>query len=153
MSKALLGQGCLFEHDFLRRTLGAIANSPEIALTELVANAWDAGASVVRIVLPEEGGDLLTIEDDGTGMSPLDFRRKWMTLGYDRIKNQGALAEFPKDRSSSPRPAYGRNGVGRHGMLCFASQYEVQTKRDGKLSTFIVETTSGKDPFRPWPWD
>lgn len=148
MRKALVGQGCLFEHDFLRRTLGAIANTPEIALTELVANAWDAGASAVQIVLPDETDEFLTIQDDGTGMSAPDFRKKWMTLGYDRIKNQGALAEFPPDRSGSPRPAYGRNGIGRHGMLCFASEYEVQTKKNGILSTFVVETTSGKDPFR-----
>ena len=42
-------QGCLFEEDFLVRTLGSIAQSSEVALTELVANAWDAGAA-------EDGG-------------------------------------------------------------------------------------------------
>jgi hypothetical protein len=148
MAKAKIGQGCLFEQDFLRRTLGAIANTPEIALTELVANAWDAGASAVKIALPDEVGDLLTVEDDGTGMSATGFRRKWMTLGYDRVRNQGTLAEFPPERAGSKRPAYGRNGVGRHGMLCFASEYEVQTRKDGVQSNFLVETTSGKDPFR-----
>jgi hypothetical protein len=148
MAKTHTAQGCLFEQDFLRRTLGAIANTPEIALTELVANAWDAGASRVQIALPEEIGELLTIEDDGTGMSASDFRRKWMTLGYDRVRYQGTFAEFPPDREGSKRPAYGRNGVGRHGMLCFASEYEVQTRKDGTLSIFLVETTSGKDPFR-----
>ena len=148
MTKAHIGQGCLFEQDFLRRTLGAIANTPEIALTELVANAWDAGAFKVQIVLPEEIGELLTIEDDGTGMSAAGFRRKWMTLGYDRVRNQGKLAEFPPGREESKRPAYGRNGVGRHGMLCFASEYEVQTRKDGMESNFVVETSSGKDPFR-----
>ncbi len=40
-------QGSLFEEDYLIRTLGAIVHSPEIALTELVANAWDAGATTV----------------------------------------------------------------------------------------------------------
>jgi len=147
-ARSHVGQGCLFEQDFLRRTLGAIANSPEVALTELVANAWDAGASQVQIALPDEIGELLTIEDDGTGMSAEGFRRKWMTLGYDRVRNQGRLAEFPPDRANWKRPAYGRNGVGRHGMLCFASEYEVLTRKDGVLSTFVVETTSGKDPFR-----
>jgi len=148
MKKTNQGQGCLFEHDFLRRTLGAIANTPEIALTELVANAWDAGASRVEIVLPEELGNWLTIKDDGTGMSAAEFRRKWMTLGYDRVKNQGSYAEFPPGRETSKRPAYGRNGVGRHGMLCFASEYEVKTRKDGVEAFFLVEATSGKDPFR-----
>ncbi len=148
MARARGGQGCLFEHDFLRRTLGAVANTPEIALTELVANAWDAGASKVHIVVPEQVDELLVIRDDGTGMSPTDFRQKWMTLGYDRIKHQGAWADFPVERSESKRPAYGRNGVGRHGMLCFASEYEVKTRKNGNLSEFVVEATSGRDPFR-----
>ncbi len=147
-AKAHIGQGCLFEQDFLRRTLGAIANTPEVALTELVANAWDAGASRVEIAIPEALGELLTIEDDGTGMSPEGFAKKWMTLGYDRVRNQGLFAEFPPERTNSKRPAYGRNGVGRHGMLCFASEYEVLTRCNGIQSTFVVETTSGKDPFR-----
>lgn len=41
-------QGTLFEEDYLIRTLGALAHSADIALTELVANAWDAGASEVE---------------------------------------------------------------------------------------------------------
>ena len=130
MANSKLDQGCLFEDDFLRRTLGAIANVPEVALTELVANAWDAGATEVKIVVPEELDEFLTIEDDGTGMSEQAFRQKWMTLGYDRIKHQGDWADFPRELSHLKRPAFGRNGVGRHGMLCFASEYEVKTWRD-----------------------
>ena len=138
----------MFEQDFLRRTLGAIANSPEVALTELVANAWDAGATKVQIIVPDDYDELLTIEDDGTGMTPAAFRKKWMTLGYDRVTHQGSWAEFPPDRAGLVRPAYGRNGVGRHGMLCFASEYEVITRRDGIQSTFVIEASSGKNPFR-----
>lgn len=141
-------QGCLYEEEYLRRTLGAIANVPDIALTELVANAWDAGARSVKIVVPENLEEYLKIEDDGTGMSKPAFRQKWMTLGYDRVKHQGGWAEFPPELSHLKRPAYGRNGVGRHGMLCFASEYEVQTWLDGKLETFVIEASSGRDPFR-----
>ena len=52
MSETIFGS--LFEEDFLLRTLGPIANSSDIALTELVANAWDAGASKVDILVPKE---------------------------------------------------------------------------------------------------
>ncbi|UUZ47511.1 hypothetical protein LP420_30360 [Massilia sp. B-10] len=34
--------GSLFEDDYLVRNLGRIAQDPEVALTELVANAWDS---------------------------------------------------------------------------------------------------------------
>jgi len=94
-------QGSLFEDDFLIRTLGQIANSPDIALTELVANAWDAGASIVKIYIPEELFEELIIEDDGTGMTPEQFRHRWMTLGYNRLKHQGEFAEFPQIKSKT----------------------------------------------------
>jgi hypothetical protein len=35
-----------------------------------------------------------------------------------------------------------------NGMLCFASEYEVRTRKGGIESNFVVETSSGKDPFR-----
>jgi hypothetical protein len=145
--RTLERQGCLFEQDFLLRTLGPIVHSPEIALTELVANAWDAGASTVEITTPEILEGVLTIKDDGSGMTPSSFIEKWMTLGYDRVRHQGVLAEFPPTRHEWKRPAYGRNGIGRHGMLCFASSYEVHTRRDGVMGKFVVSTATGKDPF------
>jgi hypothetical protein len=140
-------QGCLFEEDFLRRTLGPVANTPDVALTELVANAWDAGAATVEITIPDDFDQSLIVEDDGTGMSSADFRKKWMTLGYDRVRQQGFWAEFPAERAQWKRPAYGRNGIGRHGMLCFASEYQVETRRDGALSLFTVSTATGDNPF------
>lgn len=42
----------LFEENYLTRTLGRIAQDPDVALTELVANAWDAGASLVDLTMP-----------------------------------------------------------------------------------------------------
>ena len=40
-------QASLFEEDYLVRELGQLARVPQISLTELVANAWDAGATHV----------------------------------------------------------------------------------------------------------
>ncbi len=42
-----------FEEDYIFRNCRSITTSPDLALTELVANAWDAGAQVVKISLPE----------------------------------------------------------------------------------------------------
>lgn len=71
-----------------------------------------------------------------------------MRLGYDRIKHQGVQVEFPPDRSSWRRKAYGRNGVGRHGLLCFADQYLVETWREGKGAGFEIGTQSSETPFK-----
>lgn len=140
-------QGSLFEEDFLVRTLGTISHVADVALTELVANAWDAGASEVRITIPDQRGDELRIEDDGTGMTPAQFKQRWMTLGYDRVRHQGKYAEYPPDREGARRHAYGHNGVGRHGMLCFADEYVVETRVGGKGGRFTVTTSSGSEPF------
>lgn len=140
-------QNALFEDDYLLRELGQVAHVPQVALTELVANAWDAGASQVDLKVPTALGGILSIVDDGHGMTPDQFKKRWMTLRYNREKYQGLNVEFPPDRVGRPRRAYGRNGVGRHGLLCFSNEYEVQTWRDGTLGTFIVGTESGPSPF------
>lgn len=137
----------LFEEDYVLRTLGKIGYDGETALTELVANAWDAGASRVSIVIPEDEGSTLTVEDDGHGMTPENFRARWMKLGYNRIKNQGAGVEFPPERADQHRIPFGRNGVGRHGLLCFASQYEVETWRGGNATSFVINTRNNPSPF------
>jgi len=132
----------------LVRTLGPIARDPEVALTELVANAWDAGASLVDLTIPPSRESALTVEDDGHGMNAVQFKDRWMRLGYDRIKHQGPNVEFPAGRKDWHRRAYGRNGVGRHGLLCFASQYSVETWRDGEGAGFKIGTQSQETPFR-----
>ena len=139
-------QGSLFEDDYLIRTLGSLGNSPEIALTELVANSWDAGATKVDIFIPEEKGQKLTIEDNGIGLTKEEFYSRWMKLGYNRLKHQGKKVEFPKGVDLQ-RYAYGRNGVGRHGMLCFNNEYEVIAKKNGIESKFTITTKSENEPF------
>lgn len=140
-------QASLFEEDYLVRELGQLARVPQISLTELVANAWDAGATHVNLTLPGVAGGTLVVEDDGHGMTPEQFRVRWMTLRYDRLKHQGQFVEVPPGRRIQQRRPFGRNGVGRHGLLCFDDSYEVQTWRDGVLTTFVVGTESGPSPF------
>jgi hypothetical protein len=131
--------GSLFEDNYLIRSLGnGITSQPEVALTELVANAWDAGATEVRIFIPEEKGKRLTIEDNGIGMSQEEFHNRWMKLSYNRIRHQGKKVVFPNGVEGT-RFAYGRNGVGRHGLLCFNdSEYYITTTKNGEDKTLNV---------------
>ena len=140
-------QASLFEEDYLVRSLGSIANDPGIALTELVANAWDAGATEVQVDIPYADGGHLRVSDDGSGMTAAQFAHRWLTLGYNRIKHQGSKTEFPPERASMNRWAFGSAGIGRHGMLCFADRYEVRTWRDGTGHSFVVAARSGPTPF------
>lgn len=140
--------GSFFEEDYLIRTLGRISHDPEVAMTELVANAWDAGASFVDITVPNVRNTVMVVEDDGHGMSSSQFKGRWMVLGYDRIKHQGEQVEFPPGRAEWRRKSYGRNGVGRHGLLCFANQYAVETWRGGQGASFEIGTHSNVTPFK-----
>ena len=53
-------QQTLFEENYLKREYKTLTTNPEVALTELVANAWDAGASKVeqKIVCSADGRGL-----------------------------------------------------------------------------------------------
>ena len=140
-------QGSLFEDDYLVKSLGNIVRDAEYALTELVANAWDAGATKVNIVVPTQQGGLIRVTDNGIGMTPDEFKQRWMKLGYNRQKHQGLDVEFPTGVEGGKRRAYGRNGIGRHGMFCFADKYLVSTTKGGIHSEFALELSSGEHPF------
>lgn len=132
--------GSLFEDNYLIRSLSnSITTQADIALTELVANAWDAGAAKVTISIPDKYGDCLTVEDNGTGMTQSEFHDRWMKLSYNRLLHQGKKVLFPNGKTST-RMAYGRNGVGRHGLLCFNDEYNVITSKNAKKLSLTVST-------------
>lgn len=142
-------QHSLFEEGYLRRDLRAVAEDADVAIAELVANAWDAGASEIDITIPDSIDEIISITDNGVGMTPLQFRERWMKHGYNRKRHQGSLAEFPPERKDWKRTAYGRNGIGRHGLLCFADGYVVETKRFDAPDAyrFTVRPSSGASAF------
>ncbi len=137
-----------YENNYLRRELGRITSHPDIALTELVANAFDAGAKTVRITIPTTNEQYLTIEDDGIGLTEEEFAKRWMTLRYNRVEDIGEDVIFPEEYKNIKRKAFGRNGVGRHGLICFGDDYEVITKKNGFLNTFILSVCAGKEPIK-----
>lgn len=123
----------------MRSLSGSIVTQPDTALTELVANAWDAGATHVNIFIPDKIGNQLIIEDNGTGLTKKEFHERWMKLRYNRLVHQGKFVFSPTGTKTN-RIAYGRNGVGRHGLLCFNDEYIVKTIKDGELLTLTVST-------------
>jgi hypothetical protein len=96
MAKLLLKS--TFEEGVLIRDLGDIGQAPDVALAELVANAWDAGATIVRIDVPEELDGTISIHDDGVGLTESQFEDRRMRYGYNRTDKQGRDAEFPPSR-------------------------------------------------------
>lgn len=138
----------LFGSGFLHDHAGQIIDDPSIAIVELVANAYDAGAYRVEIFWPNLPGEALSISDDGTGMTPEEFERRWKTLSYDRAAEQGPEVEFPLDVERQKRTAFGHNGKGRFSAFCFADEYEVETWKNGNTTRArIKRTDGGSAPF------
>lgn len=136
-----------YEENYLRRELGVVVNDPIVALTELVANAHDAGASKVNIIVPEEFGQTLEVLDDGIGMTSEHLQTRWMMMRYNRLQHQGPHVAFPEERKNLKRKAFGRNGIGRHGLLCFGDEYTVETWREGSCTKLTIRIGSQENPL------
>lgn len=140
-----MDQQCLFGPKFLEKLVGRnILSDPKIAVVELIANAWDAGATQVDIVWPANNEQKFSIRDNGDGLSKDEFSARWRTLAYDRIASQGSSIIVDK----KPRSVFGRNGVGRFAGFCFGESYFVEsTKAAGKTILFEVKIGAGDAPF------
>ena len=137
-----------FGNGFLEDHAGYIISEPGVALIELIANSYDAGAMKVDIRWPDSNDGELRICDDGTGMTTAEFHRRWKTLKYNRLNEQGADVAFPPGVSAKMRRAFGQSGKGRHGAFCFAGTYCVETTKEGKLTRAIVSRVNiGNEPF------
>ncbi len=133
-------QGALFDERFLERHAGEIIRDPEIAIVELVANAWDAWATRVDIRWAERGNEqVFSITDNGKGMSKAQLERRWRTLDYNKLTEEGATAAPPEElKEFGPRRSYGRNGKGRHAAFRFGDPYVVRTWCDDHEVTYEV---------------
>ncbi|MGC0119993.1 ATP-binding protein [Pseudoalteromonas piscicida] len=137
-----------YEEGFLVREIGSIGTKPDIAITELIANAHDAGASKVSIIIPADYDQYITVEDNGIGLSNSEFEQRWLKLRYDRRRHQGPFVEIPNDNDIvGKRLAFGRNGVGRHAGLCFDDSYFVETWKDGKSNLYELALSDGSQPI------
>ena len=144
----LLGFETSFSKKFIREYAGHIITDPRIAITELIANAYDAGARSVDIQWPVEPGAVFSITDDGTGMTVTEFWERWRELSYDRLAIQGNEVEFPPGRGRRQRTPFGRNGKGRLAAFYFDDQYTIATTKSGICTRATVRLTEGgKKPF------
>ena len=109
----LPGTPFAFAGRFLQDHAGQILTEPRTAILELIANAYDAGATKIDITWPTETGRRFSIVDDGIGMTKDEFERRWRTLCYDREAEQGNDVVFPKGVRGIKRTAFGRSGKGR----------------------------------------
>lgn len=114
-----------------------LVETVHLALAELIKNAYDADATEVEvIVMPDrKGKSIITISDNGVGMTFADVQNYWMRIATtNKLKNQ-----------LSPRygrPKTGSKGIGRFSCRRLGIKLELVTtgrKEDGKYETTQVE--------------
>lgn len=107
------------------------------ALFELVKNCYDANAQNVLVEFNNVGvgevDSMITIADDGYGMSFADIRDKWMVIG----------TSSKKKNPISPKPfcrrCVGEKGIGRFAVDKLGDKVLISTKKAGDDQWLNVE--------------
>jgi len=112
--------------------------SPVNAIAELVANAWDADAELVKIDLPTALGEEaeLRISDDGIGMTFDDCEQRYLNVGWNRRAGDPQAVSLEKKR-----PVLGRKGIGKFAGFGIAQKMRVETisKMTGEKTIFELD--------------
>lgn len=110
--------------------LNLYSNTPAV-LSEVIANAWDADATEVVINCSQEE-DVITIIDNGCGMTTEDINNKFLCVGYQKRKNGEA-----KTRQLG-RAVMGRKGIGKLSLLSIADTIKIYSKKDDEKNAFCM---------------
>ena len=106
----------------------------DIALAELVANSWDAGATKVNITLPQLYNQVdseISIIDNGIGMSEDEVQNLYLMVGRNRRKE-----ELEQKKS---RPIIGRKGIGKLAGFGIAKLMTVLTWQEKESIIFSLD--------------
>lgn len=142
----------------LTEILGENYRSAELAVKELVDNAWDADASEVRIVLPEPMTDHpVRIIDNGSGMKAGELEQEYFNVARDRRVTKGDTTRRYR------RKVKGRKGIGKFAGLMVADCMTIETttseersrlsfrrseimEHQGDLENFPIEIETARAP-------
>ena len=101
-------------------------------IRELVANAYDADASEVKIAVNDSS---ITVEDNGSGMNN-EGLKQYFTIGSN-LKKQNPVSEKFK------RIRIGEFGIGKFAVLSICDRFEIYTRSQNYAATLIFD----KDDF------
>ncbi len=131
-----------FSDSFLHDHAGSIVKDPFVAITEMIANSYDAGATRVDVSWPTAEEGLFSITDNGAGLTEDEFVEIWCKLSVKRRALFGDSARIPPSHLEiiKSRKAFGKNGKGRHAPFCFAVVYKIETKSSQENATLISKS-------------
>lgn len=121
MTDPVLAKGKLsfsIESRVLRELGERLVKQPEVALLELVKNAYDADATHCRVEY--NWPDRIVVADNGSGMTLDRFRNAWMRIGT-------SSKEATRSSTAYGRRITGEKGIGRFAVRYLGGQLELET--------------------------
>lgn len=117
------------------------------AVAELVANAYDADATLVRVIISSNG--TITVEDDGHGMSREEVAEKYLRIGRNRRRTEESVMT-----ESGKRRVSGKKGLGKLALFGIGRVVEVTTMRRGsptgtRIIMFYQDLIDSEGDYRP----
>lgn len=122
-------------------------------LSEIIANCYDADASLVEIQLPSGliGADSeIIIEDDGIGMSYDDIANKFLRVGRKRREEE-------EEKHLKEEKVIGRKGIGKLAPFGVARIVQIETCQNHIANSFrmnierILNAAKNRQDYRPEP--
>lgn len=117
-------------------------------LAELVANAWDADATEVQVILNDNQDKEIIIKDNGNGMDFKEINDGFLLIGRNRRLTLFDMSE------KWGRPVIGRKGVGKLAVFGIADSIIINTVKNGLENEFImrfseIEKIAGEKEYKP----
>ena len=99
----------------------------EVAVVELVKNAYDADAETVDVIVKEKK---IEVKDNGEGMDRNEISEGWLTIGT-AIKKQKTITK-------RGRRVLGEKGLGRLAVLRLGKKIRIYTQKKGEVCYQII---------------
>lgn len=105
------------------------------AIAELISNSWDADSHKVEVNI-DYAEKIITVSDDGNGMSAQELNENFLTIARNRrlsdIK-KGGISGLSK---SGNRAVTGKKGLGKLALFGIADTVIIESIQNGKKNSF-----------------
>lgn len=101
-------------------------------IAELISNSYDADAKNVEIKINYDE-KIVTVSDDGTGMTHDELNQNFLVIGRNRRKAEGTGISKVKGRKVT-----GKKGLGKLAVFGIAKTVEVYSIKDGLKNAFSI---------------
>jgi hypothetical protein len=109
-------------------------SNPNIALIEMIKNAYDADAEEVNVTFEDikmlRGGKII-IEDDGHGMTEREIKDYWMKPATDNKAHEPTTRKYKRKK-------IGEKGIARFALSTLSQELELTTKPLGSTRGYRI---------------